>query len=72
MESLSIQNHIRHWLNENHASASQHDVLLKVLAVGKTSHAWVAAIQRYVKEKSMQSPSKGEIKMACRAILKKL
>ena len=69
MESSSVQKYIQHWLNENHSPDAQHEVLLKVMAVGKASHPWVSAIQRYITEKSMQNPSKGEIKMACRALL---
>lgn len=69
MESSNVQKHIQNWLNENHSPGAQRDVLLKVLTVGKSSHSWLATIQRYIKERTMHSPSKGEIKMACRAIL---
>ena len=72
MERLSVQHHIKDWLNENHASSAQRDILQKVMIVGKASHPWVAAIQRYIKDKSLQSPGKGEIKMACRALLEEL
>ena len=72
MENAKVQIHIKNWLEENHAPATHVDILKNALAVGKPSHRWVQTIQRYIAGKSMQSPEKGEIKMACRAILEEM
>lgn len=72
MDKAKVQVHIKDWLAENHASATHVDVLKNVLTVGKPSQRWVETIQRYIAAKAMQSPEKGEIKMACRAILEEM
>lgn len=72
MENAKIQVHIRNWLVENHASDTHIDILKNVLTVGKPSQRWVETIQRYIAGKAMQNPQKGEIKIACRAILQEM
>lgn len=69
MENSKITALIMNWLKEFHDPNMHADILEKVLVVGKDSHRWVETIQRYIEGKTMQRPTKGEIKMACRAIL---
>lgn len=72
MENAKVQVHIKNWLAENHAPATHVGILKNVLIVGKPSQRWVETIQRYIAAKAMQSPERGEIKMACRAILEEM
>ncbi len=72
MDNIKVQMYIKNWLVENHAPATHVSVLKNVLTVGKPSQPWVETIQRYIGAKAMQSPGKGEIKMACRAILEEM
>lgn len=69
METTKVQYLIEQWLHENHAPAARRDVLEKIMMVGKASQPYVDTIIRYIADRTMQRPSKGEIKMACRAIL---
>jgi hypothetical protein len=69
MEATKVQRLIEQWLQANHAPAARRDVLEKVMVVGKASQSYVDTITRYIADRTMQRPSKGEIKMACRAIL---
>ena len=72
MNNVKVRVHIRNWLAENHAPATHVDILKNVLTVGKPSQRCVETIQRYIAAKAMQSPEKGDIKMACRAILEEM
>lgn len=72
MDTAKVRIHIKNWLEENHAPATHVGVLKNVLTVGKPSQRWVETIQRYIAAKAMQSPGKGEIKIACRAILEEM
>ena len=69
METAKVQRLIEQWLHENHAPAARRDVLEKVMVVGKASQPYVNTITRYIADRTMQRPAKGDIKMACRAIL---
>jgi hypothetical protein len=69
MNEQKLRQHITAWLIKNHAPESHQSILNKVLAVGKPSKPWVESIQRYVREVSFQTPDRGEVKRACRALL---
>ena len=69
MDEQKLTQQIRDWLDRFHASAEHQAILRKVMTVGKTSKPWVEAIQRYVNDTSYQTPERGEIKRACRALL---
>lgn len=69
MNEQKLRQYIKAWLAKDHAPAEHQTILKKVLVVGKTSKPWVESIQRYVREVSFQTPDKGAIKRACRALL---
>lgn len=69
MNEQKLRKHITAWLTRHHAPAEHSTILKKVLAVGKPSKSWVESIQRYVREASFQTPDRGEVKRACRALL---
>lgn len=69
MNEQKLRQYIKAWLTKNHAPAEHQTILNNVLAVGKPSKSWVESIQRYIREVSFQTPDKGEIKRACRALL---
>jgi hypothetical protein len=69
MNEQKLRQHITAWLTKNYAPENHQSILNKVLAVGKPGKPWVESIQRYVREVSFQTPDKGDIKRACRALL---
>jgi hypothetical protein len=70
MTEQKLQQHIHNWLTKNHAPGEHVTILRKVLIVGKPSKSWVETIQRYVQDVAFQTPERGDIKRACRALLK--
>lgn len=69
MTEQKLQQHINNWLAKNHVPEEHSTILNKVLMVGKPSKPWVETIQRYVQGVAFQTPDRGEIKRACRALL---
>ncbi len=69
MEQNTLQKHLTTWLGNNYAADQHITILNHVLTVGKASKPWVDTIQRYVREHAWQTPERGEIKRACRALV---
>lgn len=69
MTEQKLQEQIENWLASNHAPDTHAAILQKVLAVGKPSKTWVATIQRHVQRATFQTPERGAVKRACRALL---